>query len=133
MRRRRPRLLRLDIEIERAEAPADLERGERPADLDGPFSIFRQRYFPSVRPDIPEVNQVCALRLAGVRTGAAWSGKPFLDFGASDNEALEGLNGVELLRAYAYEQGWTTEAKVELLRNLGAATVAPAVAVAVRS
>ena len=64
-----------------------------------------------------------------MRTGAVWSGKPFLEFGASDNEELEGLNGVELLRAYAYEQGWTTEAKVELLRNLGAATVAPAVAV----
>ena len=25
----RPRLLRLDIEVERAEAPADLKRGER--------------------------------------------------------------------------------------------------------
>ena len=66
-----------------------------------------------------------------MRTGAAWSGKPFHDFGTSDNEELEGMNGVELL--HAYEQGWTTEAKVELLRNLGAATVAPAVAVAVRS
>ena len=118
------RLLRVGVEVERAEAPADLERGERPADFDGPISIFMQRYFPSVGPDIPEVNQLCALRLTGVQTGAVWSGKPFLEFGASDNEELEALAGVEPLRAYAYEQGWTTDTKVELLRNLGAAVPA---------
>ncbi len=115
------RLLRVGIAVGRAEAPADLERRERPADFDAGFSIFMQRYFPSVGPDIPEVNQLCAMRLAGVQTGAVWSGKPFLEFGASDNEELEGLAGVELLGAYAYEQGWTTETQVELLQNLAAA------------
>ena len=121
------RLLRVGIEVEQAEAPADLERGERPADFDGPWSIFMQRYFPSVGPDIPEVNQLCALRLAGVQTGPVWSGKPFLDFGRSDNEELEALAGAVPLRAYAYEQGWTTKTEVELLRNLGA--TAPVAAV----
>ena len=72
-----------------------------------------QRYFPSVGPDIPEV----AVRAA--------------PHGDADGRRLVG--DVELLRADAYEQGWTTEARVELLRNRGAATVAPAVAVAVRS
>jgi hypothetical protein len=118
------RLLRVGIEVERAEAPADLERAERPADFDGPWSIFMQRYFPSVGPDIPEINQLCALRLTGVQTGPVWSGRPFLEFGASDNEELTRLAGVEPLRAYAYEQGWTTETKLELLRNLAAVPVA---------
>ena len=133
MHRHGQRLLRVGIEVERAEAPADLERAELPADFAGGFSIFMQRYFPSVGLDIPGVNQLCALRLAGVRTANVWSGKPFLEFGASDNEELEGLNGVELLRAFTCEQGWTTETKVELLRNLGATTVAPAAAMTVRS
>ena len=53
-----------------------------------------------------------------------FSGKSFLEFGAADNEELEALAGVEPLRAYAYEQGWTTETRVELLRTLEPATVA---------
>lgn len=111
-------LLRVGIEVERAEAPADLERAERPRDFDAGFSIFMQRYLPSVGPQIPAVNQLCALRLASVTTGAVWSGKPHLDFGASDNEELTALRDVEPLRAYAYEQGWTTKAELELLREL---------------
>ena len=110
-------LLRVGIEVERAEAAADLERAERPRDFDGPWSIFMQRYFPSDGPEIPEVNQLCALRLTGVQTGPVWSGRPFLEFGDSDNEELAALAGAVPLRAYAYEQGWTTDTKLELLRG----------------
>ena len=68
-------------------------------------------------PEIPEVNQLCALRLTGVQTGPVWSGRPFLEFGNSDNEELAALAGAVPLRAYAYEQGWTTDTKLELLRG----------------
>lgn len=111
------RLLRVGIEIEREEAPADLERAERPRDFDAGFSIFMQRWFPSVGPGIPAVDQLVALRLAAVTTGRVWSGTPFLEWGSSDNEELEPLHRAVPLRAYAYEQGWTTDTKLELLRE----------------
>lgn len=101
------RLLDVGIEVERAEEPSGLVRqGDR---------VFMVRYFPGSGPHIPEVRQLTSLKLSGGTTQDVFSGKPFLRFGASDNEELEPLAGVEPIRAFTYRQGWTTDAVEELL------------------
>ncbi len=103
------RLLRVGIEVERAERPQDMPTyGDR---------SFMLRYFPSVGPAIPETRQLLSLKLQGMRTGEVFSGRPHLEFGESDNEELVPLRGVELVRAYTFKQGWTTDAILELVHD----------------
>jgi hypothetical protein len=106
-------LLRVGAEIERPEQPTALPGyGDRG---------FMLRYFPSVGPDIPETRQLVSLRLSDVATGDVYSGRPFLEFGYSDNEELDALRDVVPLRAYAYKQGWTTDSVVQLEHDYNAA------------
>ena len=117
------RLLEVGIEVEREERPEDLERTERPPEMQGEAArpaVYMLRQFPSVGPDIPEIQQLVSLKLGEVRTGDVFSGKPFLKIGSGDNEDLDLLRDVDPLRAYVYKQGWITDSKVNLLLDYSA-------------
>ena len=105
-------LFELGVEIEKEEASTPLEdkalHGEK---------AFLLRYFPSVGPAIPETKQLLGLPLTDGRTGDMFSGKPYLKFGASDNEDLEPLKNVELVRGYTYKSGWKTDTVLEVLHD----------------
>jgi hypothetical protein len=108
-------LFELGVEIEQEDTPTQqgpdkAQHGER---------AFLLRYFPSVGPEIPETKQLLGLPLGGMRTGDTFSGKPFLKFGDSDNEDLEPLKNVELLRGYTYKSGWKTDTVLEVLHDYG--------------
>lgn len=106
------RLLRVGIDIEQDEPPDAL-----PAHGGRGFML---RYLPSVGAQIPETRQLVSLRLQDVRTGDVFSGTPTLELGASDSEELEPLQDVTPVCAYAYRQGWTTDASVELIQDQAA-------------
>ena len=107
--RHRQRILDVGISFERtASADAVPNYGD---------TIFLVRYLPSVGPEIPVVHQLGALKLKGSRTVDVWSGTGHVTFGASDNEELAELGRVEVVGAYAFNRGWTTDAVVEVLRD----------------
>ncbi|MFS8499515.1 MAG: acetoacetate decarboxylase family protein [Micromonosporaceae bacterium] len=100
----------IGVEIEQAEEPAGNtgQHGQR---------AYLLRHLPAVGPKIQEVRQLVALPLANVRTGDVFSGKPHLAIGDAENEDLEPLRNVELVRGYTYKSGWTTDTVLELLRD----------------
>lgn len=100
-------LLNVGIEVEKAEEPSRLFRaGDR---------VFMLRYFPSTGPEIPEVRQLVSLKLSNGVTQGVFSGKGSVKFGESDNEELTALSGAEVVSAFTYRQGWTTDTAEELL------------------
>ena len=105
-------LFELGVEIEQK----DVQQSSADKSTHGERA-FLLRYFPSVGPDIPETKQLLGLPLGNMRTGDAFSGKPFLKFGDSDNEDLEPLKNVELLRGYTYKSGWKTDTVLEVLHD----------------
>lgn len=101
------RVMDIGIELERREPDDGVPSyGHR---------TFLYRYFPSTGPDVPEVRQLLLLQLQGARTVDVWSGKGFVTFGDSDNEELLPLQPKEVVGAYYFKRGWTTDNKTELL------------------
>lgn len=100
-------ILKVGLEVEEREDELP-KRGDRG---------FMLRYFPSVGPEIPEIRQLVSLKLQNVSSGNIYSGQPYLRFCSSDNEELEPLQQATPIRGYTYQQGWTTDSTVELLRD----------------
>lgn len=98
------------VKVEREEQPGAnaAQHGQR---------AYLLRHIPSVGPKLPEIRQLVALPLGQSRTGDMFSGEPHLLIGDADNEDLEPLRDVELVRGDIYKSGWQTDTVLELLRD----------------
>jgi len=112
--RRGHMLFRIGVEVERSVEPSEM-----PAYGDRGFMV---RYLPSIGPQLPEIHQLLSLKLKAVKTGDVFTGRPTMQIGTSDNEDLDGLHSVELVSGWAFKQGWTTDASVELVHDYSLAT-----------
>lgn len=103
-------IFELGVEIEQEEDAAGdpFQHGQR---------AYLLRHFPSVGPKIPETRQLVALSLGQARTGDIFSGKPHMMIGDAENEDLEPLRDVELVRGYTYKSGWETDTVLDLLHD----------------
>jgi len=108
-------LFELGVEVERAVEPLEM-----PAYGDRGFMV---RYFPSIGPELPAIHQLLSLKLQSVKTADVFTGRPSLTIGSSDNEDLEDLGNVELVSGWAFKQGWTTDAIVELVHDYAKSSV----------
>lgn len=77
--------------------------------------VYLYRHLPSPSPDLPESRNLLALDLAGATTINCWRGRGAVNLGTSPTEELDGLQPVEIVDAFAYERGWTTDATARLL------------------
>lgn len=80
-------------------------------------STFLYRYIASPSPDVPDVEQLFELQLAGVRSSEVWAGAGEIEFGASSDEELPELGPVEVTGGYLYQRGWTTAPVARLLHD----------------
>jgi len=78
-------------------------------------NVFLLRWFPSTGPQVKPVQQLLALNLKGVRTVDAWKCNGHVVLGDSDNEELTDLQPKEIVGAYYFKRGWTTDGVAELL------------------
>lgn len=102
-------IFEIGVELEREEdLGAGGSQGQR---------AYLLRHLPSIGPKIPETRQLLALPLGQSRTGDMFSGTPHLVIGDAENEDLEPLRNVELVRGETYKSGWKTDTVLELLRD----------------
>jgi hypothetical protein len=83
-------------------------------------STFLHRYIASPSPDVPEIEQLFELTLAGTRMSPVWPGKGMIRFGEADDEELSELGDVEVTGGYLYQRGWTTAPVARLLHDYNA-------------
>ena len=78
---------------------------------------FLYRYVASPGPAIDEVEQLLELGFTNVRSADIWSGTGQVQFGSAPDEELSALGQVQVLGAYAYRRGWTTDRQANLLHD----------------
>lgn len=79
--------------------------------------VFMHRVLPSPSPDVPTTRQLFTLKLGGAKTVDCWRGTGEVRLADGSNEELEALAPLEIVDAFAFRRGWTTDARAELIRN----------------
>ena len=63
---------------------------------------------------MPATKQLIRNRISNTRAINVFSGEASVEFGCSDNEELEPLKPVEVIRSYSHNPCWTTARTAEL-------------------
>jgi hypothetical protein len=79
--------------------------------------IYTYRYLPSPSPDVPDSQQLFGLNLGNATTINVWKGEGFVNFQDGSNEELEAFQPTEIVSAYYFQRGWTTDTTAELIKD----------------